>query len=105
MKSFFMDKSLAFLCKYNTYSDEDIEKLSYGLEGIYLTITKLIIIFALALLLNIFKEIIFLLISENSISSVKVWVFQPSGFITSNLTINPVPFNNGESPTLYLAKW
>lgn len=67
MKSFFMDKSLAFLCKYNTYSDEDIEKLSYGLEGIYLTITKLIIIFALALLLNIFKEIIFLLIIFNII--------------------------------------
>ena len=67
MKSFFMNKSLAFLCKYNTYSDEDIEKLSYGLEGIYLTITKLIIIFALALLLNIFKEIIFLLIIFNII--------------------------------------
>ena len=42
MKSFFMDKSLAFLCKYNTYSDEDIEKLSYGLEGIYLTITVVV---------------------------------------------------------------
>ena len=62
-----MDKSLAFLCKYNTYSNEDIEKLSYGLEGIYLTITKLIIIFALAFLLNIFKEIILLLIIFNVI--------------------------------------
>lgn len=67
MKSFFMDKSLAFLCKYNTYSNEDLEKLSYGLEGIYLTITKLIIIFALAFLLNIFKEIILLLIIFNVI--------------------------------------
>lgn len=67
MKSLFMDKSLAFLCKYNTYSKEDLEKLSYGLEGIYLTITKLIVIFTLAFLLNIFKEIILLLIIFNVI--------------------------------------
>ena len=28
----------------------------------------------------------------------------PSGLTTSNLTINPVPFNNGDNPKLYLAK-
>ena len=43
--------------------------------------------------------------NENSISSVNVTVFHPSGFTWSNLTINPVPFNNGERPILYLAKW
>lgn len=103
MKSFFMDKSLAFLCKYNTYSDEDIEKLSYGLEGIYLTITKLIIIFALALLLNIFKEIIFLLIifniiryfgfgihakksSECLITSLILFIILPFAFLTFNIS-------------------
>lgn len=103
MKSFFMDKSLAFLCKYNTYSDEDIEKLSYGLEGIYLTITKLIIIFALALLLNIFKEIIFLLIifniiryfgfgihakksSECLITSLILFIMLPFAFLTFNIS-------------------
>lgn len=103
MKSFFMNKSLAFLCKYNTYSDEDIEKLSYGLEGIYLTITKLIIIFALALLLNIFKEIIFLLIifniiryfgfgihakksSECLITSLILFIMLPFVFLTFNIS-------------------
>ena len=103
MKSFFMNKSLAFLCKYNTYSDEDIEKLSYGLEGIYLTITKLIIIFALALLLNIFKEIIFLLIifniiryfgfgihakksSECLITSLILFIILPFAFLTFNIS-------------------
>lgn len=103
MKSFFMDKSLAFLCKYNTYSDEDIEKLSYGLEGMYLTITKLIIIFTLALLLNIFKEIIFLLIifniiryfgfgihakksSECLITSLILFIILPFAFLTFNIS-------------------
>ena len=42
--------------------------------------------------------------NENSISSVNVFVFHPSGLITSNLTIKPVPFINGDSPKLYLAK-
>ena len=51
---------------------------------------------------NFFPLII--LFNENSMSSVNVFVFHPSGFITSNLTINPVPFINGDNPTLYLAK-
>ena len=41
---------------------------------------------------------------ENSISSVNVLVFQPSGFTTSNFTINPVPLISGDNPKLYLAK-
>ncbi len=67
MKSFFMNRMLSFLCKYNNYSKEEIEKLNYGLEGIYLTITKLVVIIVLALLLNIFKEVIGLLILFNII--------------------------------------
>ena len=46
-----------------------------------------------------------ILLSENSISSVRVCVSHPFGFITSNFTMKPVPFNNGDSPKLYLAKW
>ena len=45
-----------FLSKYETYEGEDLEKLKYGLEGIYLTITKLVIILFLAIVLNILKE-------------------------------------------------
>lgn len=67
MKSFFMNKTLSFLCKYNNYSKEEIEKLNYGLEGIYLTITKLVVIVILSLLLNIFKEVVGLLILFNII--------------------------------------
>ncbi len=67
MKARFMDCTMAFLKKHNTYSDEDIEKLEYGLEGIYLTITKLIIIFITATLLGIVKELIALLILFNII--------------------------------------
>lgn len=67
MKLFFMNKTLSFLCKHNSYSKEDIDKLNYGLEGLYLTITKLVIIIILSLLLNIFKEVLFLLVIFNII--------------------------------------
>ena len=66
MKSCFMNKSLSFLKKYNNYTDEEIEKLQYGLEGIYLTLTKLVILL-LSLILNIFKEVIILLFLFNII--------------------------------------
>ena len=67
MKNLFLNKSINFITKYKKYSDEDIEKLRYGLEGIYLTFYKLIIIIILALLLGVFKETIIFLILFNII--------------------------------------
>ena len=67
MKSLFINSSLSFLKKYQDYSEDDLEKLQYGLEGIYLSITKMIVIIALAVLLNMFKEIIILLLLFNVI--------------------------------------
>lgn len=67
MKAKFMNNTIAFLQKYNTYSEEDIEKLKYGLEGIYLTFTKLIILFVIATLLGFVKEFIVLLLLFNVI--------------------------------------
>ncbi len=67
MKAIFMNKTISFLKKYCTYSNEEIEKLEYGLEGIYLTITKLIIIFITAALLGIVKEFITLIFLFNII--------------------------------------
>lgn len=62
-----MNNTMAFLKKYNNYSVKDLEKLEYGLEGIYLTITKLIIISVGAVLLGITKQFIALLILFNII--------------------------------------
>lgn len=41
--------------------------VKYGLEGLYLTITKLIVIIGVSIILNMFKEVIFLLILFNII--------------------------------------
>lgn len=53
--------------QYPNYSKEKIEEIMYGVEGIYLTISKTIVIFTLALIFGIFKELIFLLIAFNFI--------------------------------------
>lgn len=63
---------LGNIIKFIKNNNKDITKLQleeveYGLESIYLTITKMIIIFSLAAILNIFKEVIMLTIFYNVI--------------------------------------
>lgn len=53
--------------QYPNYSNDKLDEIMYGVEGIYLTITKTIVIFSIALLLGIFKELLFLLIAFNFI--------------------------------------
>ena len=46
MKEVFLNHTMNFIAaNQKELTDEDKEKLAYGLEGIYLTITKMIIIF------------------------------------------------------------
>lgn len=67
IKEKFLNQSVMLINKYNTYSDDDIEKLKYGLEGLYLTITKTIVILLISLILNIFKETLFVMVLFNII--------------------------------------
>ena len=59
---------MKFIKKYNPETtDSQLEIIQYGLEGLYLTITKLIIILLLSYILNIWKEVIIFLIIYNMI--------------------------------------
>lgn len=51
----------------NRYGEEKLAIIKYGLEGLYLQISKLIIIALIAILLNIFKELVILLLIYNII--------------------------------------
>lgn len=54
------------ITKYNNnYSSQDIDKLLYGLEGIYLTITKMVVIIGFSIVLNMTKELLLLLVAFN----------------------------------------
>lgn len=53
--------------KYPSYNNVTLDKVRYGLESVYLLISKLLIIIPLAFILGIFKEFIIFLILYNFI--------------------------------------
>ena len=67
MKDLFLNNSINFIKKNTKYKDDDLELIKYGLEGIYLTLTKTIILIILAIIFNIVKELIFVIIFFNLI--------------------------------------
>lgn len=81
MKDFIIDKCVNYIKKYNDYSNDDINIIRYGLEGIYLTITKVLIIIILSFILGIFKEVIIFLILFNIIRSVAFGLHASSSLV------------------------
>lgn len=67
MKSAFLNSSIRFIKSYKDVDDKDVEKLRYGLEGIYLTLQKMIVIVIVSLILGILKEVLITLILFNII--------------------------------------
>lgn len=64
MKNKVINKCMNYIKSSNlTYTEEQLEEIAYGLEAIYIFITKMCILFLIAYFLNIWKELfIFLLI-------------------------------------------
>lgn len=81
MKDKFVKKSVLFISKYAKYDDKGIEKLKYGLESLYISVTKLLIIAAITFILGIFKEFLITLLLFNIIR------FFGFGFHAGNSTI------------------
>ncbi len=69
MKNLVVDKCMDIVNYDNRFDETKLAEIRYGLEGLYLQITKLIIIFIVAVFLNVFKELIILLIIYNIIRS------------------------------------
>ena len=62
MKTKIIDSLMILIKQEKHYDDEKLAIIKYGLEGIYLTLSKLIIICVLAYFLDLFYEIIMFLI-------------------------------------------
>ncbi len=86
----------------NKYDDEKLAEIRYGLEAIYLTITKVIVIFTVSLILGIFKEMLILTVlysvlrnTGHGIHAKKSWmcltssliIFVGAPFLALNITI------------------
>lgn len=70
IKKFVINKSLNLVSDiYPDYDSSKIDEIRYGLEAIYLSITKVVVILFVALILGIFKESIILLLFFNGLRS------------------------------------
>lgn len=70
MREKFLNKSmLSIKNKFPEYDQDKLDEISYGLEALYITFTKTIVIFGVSLILNIVKEVLYILISYNIIRS------------------------------------
>ena len=67
MKKIVVEKTMSLIKNNGNYSEEKLAEIKYGLEGLYLTFSKLIIIILLAYILGILKEVIIFLIIYNVI--------------------------------------
>lgn len=95
MKKLIINKCINYIKKYNNYSNEDIEIIKYGLEGIYLSITKVAIILTISFLLGIFKEVIIFLLLFNIIRSTAFGLHASKSYIcliTSTLIFILIPY-------------
>ena len=61
MRKFIIDNCMNIIIKNKKYNDVKLAEIKYGLEALYLTFSKLIIIGILAIILGIFKELIIFL--------------------------------------------
>ena len=68
MRKKFLDSSINRIRKkHPEYDEEQLEVIAYGLETVYITLTKTLVIFGVAAILGILKETIFILIFYNII--------------------------------------
>lgn len=95
MKDFFIKKSMNYIKKNTNYNEIKLKEIKYGLEGLYLTFSKFIIISSIAILLNQFKEMLIFLLTFNLIRffafglhATKTWIC----LITSIIIFIGIPY-------------
>lgn len=68
MKKILLEKTMKSIKnKYPSYDDDKLEVIAYGLESLYIMITKTIVISLIALLTDVFKEMLLIMVLYNVI--------------------------------------
>lgn len=67
MKDLIIGKQLNIIKKYNNFDDDKLAVIKYGLESIYILITKTIIILLVSYLLGLLKQTVIFLVCYNFI--------------------------------------
>lgn len=94
MKERFVDSSIKFINKYEECDDLKIKRLKYGLEGIYGTIIKLIVVIVIAAIFQSLKETCLILVFYALIRTFSYGLHSKSSaacWITTILIYNVIP--------------
>lgn len=104
VKNFVVNSSMNLIKDLNKYDKIQLEKIKYGIESIYLTITKFVIITLISLLLGLQKEMLLLLILFNILritafglhasKSIYCWISSSIAFIGIPFICKNVTFSN-----------
>lgn len=96
MKELFVNSSMKAIKKqYPHYTKEKLEQLNYGLTGLYITVSKTIIITLIAFLLGILKELIIFTLLYNIIRMPSFGLHAKNSIIcliTSTIIFITLPF-------------
>ena len=104
MKKFVLDNCMNIIKNNKQYDKTKLAEIRYGLEGLYLTTTKLIVITMIAIVLGILKEYLLFLFIYNimrapsfGLHATKSWICLLSStitFIGIPIIINNIQINN-----------
>ena len=67
MEKFIINHWMNIIIKYKNYSEDKLEIIKYGLTGVYLTLSKIIIILLISMILGNIKDVIIFMIVFNII--------------------------------------
>lgn len=96
IKNFIIGKSLNMVSDiYPDYDNSKMDEIKYGLESIYLSLTKVVVILFIAFLLGIFKEAIIVLLFFNILRSTAFGIHATKSWmcwISSSILFIGIPY-------------
>ena len=106
IKNFIINNSISLVNKTNKYNSIELEEIKYGLESIYLAITKVVVILFFSACIGLFKEAVLFLLIFNIVratgfglhASKSIWCW-----ISSSISFLLIPFicKNVIFPTIF----
>ena len=89
MREYVINKQIGFIQKYNNFDKDKIEIIKYGLESIYILITKTVIVLTVSYFLGLLKETLIFLLFYNCIRTTAYGLHATKSWICliSSLTI------------------
>jgi len=95
IKNFVINTSLSLINNMHIYGDEKLEEIKYGLEGLYLTLSKIIVILIISAILGLLKEDILFLLFFNFLRFTAFGIHATKSlycWISSGITFILIPY-------------